>query len=144
MTLRLLALLAVVVGLQPTAFVAAEAVAADLQFAAFAATAIGGGENETASLPDSVLTEEQVYLHLFTDRSLSERIMSEMRRRGTLPDWELDYLEGDLYYNTGRSRLRADTPPATPGCGWNCCTARSPAMTPCTTRPEGCAASRRS
>ena len=104
MTLRLLALLAVVVGLQPTAFVAAEAVAADLQFAAFAATAIGGGGNETAFLPDSVLTEEQVYLHLFTDRSLSERIMSEMRRRGTLPDWELDYLEGDLYYNTGRSR----------------------------------------
>ena len=104
MTLRLLALLAVVVGLQPTAFVAAEAVAADLQFAAFAATAIGGGGNETSSFPDSVLTEEQVYLHLFTDRSLSERIMSEMRRRGILPDWELDYLEGDLYYNTGHSR----------------------------------------
>ena len=30
--------------------------------------------------------------------------MSEMRRRGLLPAWELDYLEGDLYYNTGRCR----------------------------------------
>lgn len=58
--------------------------------------------------------------------------MSEMRRRAILPDWELDYLEGDLYYNTGRSRealkfyssaLAADMPPATRGCGWSCCTA---------------------
>lgn len=57
--------------------------------------AIGGGENEPASLPDSILNEEHVYRYLFTDRSLSERIMSEMRRRAILPDWELDYLEGD-------------------------------------------------
>ena len=32
--------------------------------------------------------------------------MSEMRRRAILPDWELDYLEGDLYYNTGRAVKR--------------------------------------
>lgn len=78
MTLRLL-LLAVAANLC--------VVAADLQSAAATAAtaatpAVGGGENETSSLPDSLLTEEHVYLHLFTDRNLSERIMSEMRRRG--------------------------------------------------------------
>ena len=114
MKLRLLlvSLLAVAADLTVAAEVAA---AADLQFAAGAAeSAVSaeaavaaesmGGENSPASLPDSVLNEEHVYKYLFTDRGLSERIMSELRRRGLLPAWELDYLEGDLYYNTGRCR----------------------------------------
>ena len=59
---------------------------------------------ESGSLPDSLLNEDHLYKYLFTDRHLSERIMAEMRRRGICPDWELDYIEGDLYYNTGRYR----------------------------------------
>ena len=61
----------------------------------------GGGR---ADLPDSILTEDHIYKYLYTDRSKSERIMAEMRRRSTLPAWELDYIEGDLNYNTGRNR----------------------------------------
>lgn len=61
----------------------------------------GGG---SADLPDSILTEDHIYKYLYTDRAKSERIMAEMRRRGTLPAWELDYIEGDLNYNTGRHR----------------------------------------
>lgn len=61
----------------------------------------GGGR---ADLPDSILTEDHIYKYLYTDRSKSERIMAEMRRRSTLPAWDLDYIEGDLNYNTGRNR----------------------------------------
>lgn len=61
----------------------------------------GGG---SADLPDSILTENHIYKYLYTDRAKSERIMVEMRSRGTLPAWELDYIEGDLNYNTGRHR----------------------------------------
>ncbi len=55
-------------------------------------------------MPDSILTENHIYKYLYTDRAKSERIMVEMRSRGTLPAWELDYIEGDLNYNTGRHR----------------------------------------
>lgn len=61
----------------------------------------GGG---SADLPDSILTEDHIYKYLYTDCAKSERIMAEMRSRGTLPTWELDYIEGDLCYNTGRNR----------------------------------------
>lgn len=64
-------------------------------------SANGGG---SADLPDSVLTEDHIYKYLYTDRPKSERIMAEMRRRATLPTWKLDYIEGDLNYNTGRIR----------------------------------------
>lgn len=70
---------------------------------AFFCPAFAGGDGG-GSLPDSLLDEKHIYKYLYTDRGLSERIMAEMRRRGTKPDWELDYIEGDLYYNTGRNR----------------------------------------
>lgn len=70
---------------------------------AFFCPAFAGGGGG-GSLPDSLLDEKHIYKYLYTDRGLSERIMAEMRRRGTKPDWELDYIEGDLYYNTGRNR----------------------------------------
>lgn len=63
-----------------------------------------GSETGGATLPDSVLNEDHIYKYLYTDRGRSELIMAEMRRRRTLPAWELDYIEGDLNYNTGRSR----------------------------------------
>ena len=68
---------------------------------ALACPAFAGGGG---SLPDSLLNEDCIYKYLYTDRDLSERIMAEMRSRKTCPDWELDYIEGDLYYNTGRNR----------------------------------------
>lgn len=55
-------------------------------------------------LPDSVLTEDHVYKYMLTDAGKAERIMAELRRRKLYPEWNLDYVEGDLYYNTGRSR----------------------------------------
>ena len=53
----------------------------------------GGGR---ADLPDSILTEDHIYKYLYTDRSKSERIMAEVRRRGTLPARGLDYNGGGL------------------------------------------------
>lgn len=59
---------------------------------------------EGRDLPDSVLNVDHIYKYLFTDKEKSEQIMAEMRRRKACPAWELDYIEGDLYYNTGRNR----------------------------------------
>lgn len=53
-------------------------------------------------LPDSLVTEDNVYRYTFSDTELSERIMAELRRQGKVPAYELDMTEGDLYYNTGR------------------------------------------
>lgn len=58
----------------------------------------------TTALPDSILNEDYIYKYIYTDRDRSEQIMREMRRREILPLWELDYIEGDLNYNTGRRR----------------------------------------
>lgn len=71
---------------------------------AFSNAAFGSGTGKSEVLPDSILNENHVYKYLYTDRAKSEQIMAEMRRRQTLPAWELDYIEGDLNYNTGRSR----------------------------------------
>ena len=70
---------------------------------AFSGLVFANGNGST-DLPDSILTEDHIYKYLYTDRTRSEQIMTEMRRRGTLPVWELDYIEGDLHYNTGRHR----------------------------------------
>lgn len=70
---------------------------------AFSGLVLANGSG-SADLPDSILTEDHIYKYLYTDRAKSERIMAEMRSRGTLPAWELDYIEGDLNYNTGRHR----------------------------------------
>ena len=53
-------------------------------------------------VPDSLVTEDNVYRYTFSDTELSERIMAELRRRGSQDDYEMDITEGDLYYNTGR------------------------------------------
>lgn len=71
---------------------------------AFFCFAFGGGTGKSEVLPDSILNEDHIYKYLYTDRFKSDLIMAEMRRRQTLPAWELDYIEGDLNYNTGRNR----------------------------------------
>jgi len=70
----------------------------------FSGFTFAGNEPASVSLPDSILNEDHIYKYLYTDRSKSDRIMTEMRRRKTCPAWELDYIEGDLNYNTGRNR----------------------------------------
>lgn len=54
------------------------------------------------SLPDSLVAEDNVYLYMFSDTEKAEAIMAALREKGDQPAWELDYVEGDLYFNTGR------------------------------------------
>lgn len=56
---------------------------------------------ETEILPDSLLTDDYVYEYTFSDFDKAERIMQELRKRKSLPDYKLDATEGDLYFNTG-------------------------------------------
>lgn len=56
---------------------------------------------ETEALPDSLLTDDYVYEYTFSDFNKAERIMQELRKRKSLPDYKLDATEGDLYFNTG-------------------------------------------
>lgn len=56
---------------------------------------------ETEALPDSLLTDDYVYEYTFSDFNKAERIMQELRKRRSLPDYKLDVTEGDLYFNTG-------------------------------------------
>lgn len=53
------------------------------------------------SLPDSLITDEHVYEYTFSNFDMAERIMNELRKRKSLPDFKLDGTEGDLYFNTG-------------------------------------------
>ena len=55
------------------------------------------------TLPDSIVTEDNVYRFMFTDTPKAEAVMAALRERGSMAEWELDYTEGDLYYNTGRN-----------------------------------------
>lgn len=53
------------------------------------------------SLPDSLITDDYVYEYTFSDFDKAERIMQELRKRKKLPNFRLDMVEGDLYFNTG-------------------------------------------
>lgn len=53
------------------------------------------------SLPDSLITDDHVYEYTFSNFDMAERIMNELRKRKSLPDFKLDGTEGDLYFNTG-------------------------------------------
>lgn len=52
-------------------------------------------------LPDSIVTEDNMYKYMFTDFGKAQAIMQAMRERKKLPNWKLDYTEGDLLFNTG-------------------------------------------
>lgn len=56
---------------------------------------------ENTSLPDSLITEDYVYEYTFSNFDKAERIMQELRKRKSLPEFRLDATEGDLYFNTG-------------------------------------------
>lgn len=57
--------------------------------------------SENQSLPDSLITDDSVYEYTFSDFDKAQRIMKELRKRKSLPDYRLDVTEGDLYYNRG-------------------------------------------
>lgn len=63
---------------------------------------MGVARGGSQALPDSVVTEDYVYHYMFSDTKKAEAIMEALRERKKLPDWELDYTEGDLWFNTGR------------------------------------------
>lgn len=56
---------------------------------------------ENQSLPDSLITDDYVYEYTFSDFDKAERIMQELRKRKSLPEYRLDITEGDLYFNRG-------------------------------------------
>lgn len=53
---------------------------------------------ENQPLADSLITDDNVYEYTFSDFDKAERIMQELRKRKSLPDYRLDITEGDLYY----------------------------------------------
>lgn len=57
---------------------------------------------ENNSLPDSLLTDDNVYEYTFSDFDKAVQIMKELRKRSTYSQFRLDVTEGDLYFNTGR------------------------------------------
>lgn len=58
-------------------------------------------KTEYEYLPDSLITDNYVYEYTFSDFGKAEGIMQELRKRKKLPDFRLDMIEGDLYFNTG-------------------------------------------
>lgn len=60
------------------------------------------------SIPDSLMNEDGVYYYMFTSPEKSKYIMTQLREKGKdntgrkLSELDLDYLEGDMYYNTGQ------------------------------------------
>ena len=56
------------------------------------------------ALPDSLLTDDNVYRYTFSNFPLACRIMDELRIRKLLPTHRLDITEGDLYFNNGHYR----------------------------------------
>jgi|GEM_PF-2510872 len=59
-------------------------------------------ENE---LPDSIITIEHAYQYCVSDPEKAQAIMDELMVRRQDKDWELDWCQADLYYNTGKYRL---------------------------------------
>ena len=101
----LAALLALSSATATTATASAAATASASTAAQMTAAAADDGDwgGNFKAFPDSLLDEDHIYKYLFSDKSKSDMIMEEMRRRKTRPAWELDYIEGDMNYNTGQN-----------------------------------------
>lgn len=56
-------------------------------------------------LPDSIISIEHTYYYIVTNPEKAQQIMDELKRRKADKEWELDWCQGDLYYNTGKYRL---------------------------------------
>lgn len=79
-----------------------------LLFAACIISTFATQAKHTNVVPDSMITEDGVYYYLFSAPENSDYIMSKLRERGCdikgkeISPMDLDFLEGDMYYNTGR------------------------------------------
>ena len=56
----------------------------------------------TFSLPDSLITDDNVYKYTFSDFEKAQQIMEQLRKQKSLPPFRLDVGEGDLYFNVGQ------------------------------------------
>ena len=56
----------------------------------------------TFSLPDSLITDDNVYKYTFSDFEKAQQIMEQLRKQKSLPPFRLDVVEGDLYFNVGQ------------------------------------------
>lgn len=60
---------------------------------------------DDAQLPDSIISIEHTYYYIVTEPEKAQQIMDELKRRKTDKEWELEWCQADLYYNTGKYRL---------------------------------------
>lgn len=58
-------------------------------------------ESSNMMLPDSLLTEDNLYEFTFSDVAKAHQIIKQMRDLKKLQPYRLDIAEGDLYFNTG-------------------------------------------
>lgn len=72
----------------------------DISFS-FHLQAAGNEKADFADIPDSIVTDDKVYEYTFSDFGKAQRIMARLRERKSL-SYQLDVVEGDLYFNTGR------------------------------------------
>jgi len=66
---------------------------------------LSGGEK---SLPDSLVTIENVYVYCLSEPEKAQQIIDRLRQLKAdrlAFDYEMDWAQGDLYFNTGRYRL---------------------------------------
>lgn len=60
---------------------------------------------DDAQLPDSIISIEHTYYYIVTEPEKAQKIMDELKKRKKDKEWELEWCQGDLYYNTGKYRL---------------------------------------
>lgn len=54
------------------------------------------------SLPDSLITDDNVYKYTFSDFDKAQQVMEQLRKRKFLSMFRMDVVEGDLYFNVGQ------------------------------------------
>ncbi|MCZ2585693.1 helix-turn-helix domain-containing protein [Bacteroides fragilis] len=54
------------------------------------------------SLPDSLITDDNVYKYTFSDFDKAQQVMEQLRKRKSLSMFRMDVVEGDLYFNVGQ------------------------------------------
>ena len=57
---------------------------------------------EILSLPDSLITDDNVYKYTFSDFDKAQQVMEQLRKRKSLSMFRMDVVEGDLYFNVGQ------------------------------------------
>ena len=53
-------------------------------------------------VPDSMLNIRKSYLYFITSPDTAQAIIETIRKRKLAPEWEIEYAEGNLYFNQRR------------------------------------------